>query len=123
KMLSLLALVPLRRPSPTALYTRHYTGILENGGRSGCDAPAAYIVTIVLRNCHHVRTPFYRAPCFRQACLAVPGLPPVRACLWAMGQENPGQDALLRRVGRSRRRPARVPRTEGRPARRAQTQG
>ena len=37
-----------------------------------------------------------------------------------LGQEDPRQDALLRPVGRPRRRPGEVPGAEGRPARRPQ---
>ena len=78
-------------------------------------------VTPVSRSRHHVRRSSYHAP-LRQAPSpqALPRLPALPACRRRLGQEDPRQDALLRPVGRSRRRPGEVPGTEGRPARRPQ---
>src|SRR5262249_61673048 len=66
----------------------------------------------------HVQAPSYVAAQARQAREAIPRLPPLRPRRRRLGEEDPRQAALLRSVGRPRRRPGEVPRAEGRPARR-----
>ena len=96
KSLDFSPFLPSLRSRPTVLYTCSDTR---------------------LRRSPHAYTSSYRA---RQAKQALPGLPPVPARHRPMGQEDQGQDALLRAVGRPRRRPGEVPGTEGRAARRAE---
>src|SRR5262245_57198347 len=73
---------------------------------------------VLSREYHRVRQPFYTRAPGKQATKALPRLPTLCPRRRLLGQKDPWQVALLRPLGRPRRRPGKIPGAEGRPARR-----
>src|SRR5262249_40710446 len=114
-ILTILFLTPVLTPVKLLLRLKRVAGNAVN-------VPAVITATPVWSRCHD-RHPFYCRAGPKQTRKAVPRVPALPPRHQAVGEENARQAALLRPVGRPRRRARQVPRGEGHAARRAGSEG